>query len=147
MLLQCRRMDPRVFKVGVPRGIPRVKWVAGGGAVPQAVGQFASDAGEGVFRTDKRTVSFTSAAPAVALLVQSPDERSRGPGREPGIPKDTAAAHIYPKRSYFAQARVAQRPAPSNAEQMAKRLPTFEFVSASGACTPGSQDQLRGGEG
>ena len=57
--------DPAVYKSGVPRGIPKVKWLPLAGVMGAPIGVAASDQGEGVFRADKRSRAFSSELPGV----------------------------------------------------------------------------------
>lgn len=128
-------MDPRVFKAGVPRGVPKVRWqVHGDVDDPRkglTCGAFADlRGGEGAFRADFRTNQFASTVAAVDFLPGFKADEYRknlGPGCLPGVPQDTAARHLYLQPSKLAVSRQVQRPPGSNAEAYAKSLPTFEF--------------------
>lgn len=78
--------DPKVFSVGVPRGIPRVKHAPLAGVGGTGIGLNTSDAGEGVFRWDARTHAFSSTTPAVLRLNPDSYQREVGPGKY-GIPR------------------------------------------------------------
>ena len=77
--------DPKVYSIGVPRGVPRVKHAALAGVGGIGIGLNASDAGEGVFRWDARTHAFSSTTPAVAQLKPDRFQKDVGPGKY-GIP-------------------------------------------------------------
>jgi len=77
--------DPKVYSIGVPRGIPRVKHAPLAGVGGTGIGLNTSDAGEGVFRWDSRTHAFSSTTPAVQGLNPDNHQRELGPGKY-GIP-------------------------------------------------------------
>lgn len=132
--------DPRVFKIGVPPGIPRIKH-----GLPSTCNSIAlntSDAGEGVFRWDSRTHAFASETPGTLPPSLHPfgkqptaDGYQKGIGPDsyqkgigPGLGVDTSFnALAQAKKQVWTSNSKNRRFWMSNAEVYQNSLPTFEF--------------------
>ena len=115
--------DPAVYKSGVPRGIPKVKWLPLAGVMGAPIGVAASDQGEGVFRADKRSRAFSSELPGVDFATRPKSDdymKHVGPGKYGAPDKPTE------QLSYVANTK-QRRFYMSNAEQYEGTLPTYEF--------------------
>ena len=125
--------DPRVFAIGVPRGIPRVKHAPLGGVGGTGIGLNTSDSGEGVFRWDSRTNAFSCTTPAFQPPSLHPFgkqpasddyQKNLGPDKY-GVPP--YEAHSKAKKHCWTANSKQRRFWMSNAEAYQKSLPSFEF--------------------